>query len=311
MSATHDGNTKPRDSKLLDEYLQFLEIHQGLAKDTISIRAYHVAKYLAALDIRRTPEGIEGISAGRTHDYVIKTVSSMRRGSLKSLVSSLRSFLRFAHIKGYTERSLVNAVPIIHTYKLDSIPRVIPWEYIQKLLAAPRRDTHSGRRDYAILQLLATYGVRMGQVTKLKIEDIDWDQHLIRFPSHKRGNNLCFPLTNDVAEAILAYFRDTRGKAAFPEVFLTVKGTPHPFSENYHLYLRLEKYSRLAGIDSKVKGSHAIRHAFATHLMEQDVPIKTIADLLGHKSIQTTAIYTKVDLVHLRTVACEWPEVER
>ena len=212
---------------------------------------------------------------------------------------------------GYTERSLVDAVPVIRVYKLDRIPRGIPWESVQKLLLAPKRDTHSGRRDYAILQLLATYGVRIGQVTSLKIEQIDWKAHLIRFAASKKGRDLCFPLTYDVANALLAYLRDTRSKAAFPEVFLTVRGTQHPLSKNNHLNSCLDVYYRRAGIKSTVRGSHAIRHAFATRLMEQDVPIKIIADLLGHKCIETTWIYTKVDLEHLRTVVCEWPEVKR
>lgn len=306
-----DNTVNQFDSALLDEYLAFLAIHRGLAKATIAIRASYVAPFLAELNLRKTPTDLEGISASQVHDYVIRTARSMTRSSHKHLVSSLRSFLGFAHLCGYTERSLIEAVPVIRIHKLAGIPRGISWESVEKLLAAPRRDTHSGRRDYAILQLLVTYGVRIGQVTALKIQDIDWHERLIKFKSNKKGHDLCFPLTHGVAEALLAYLRDTRGTAVFPEVFLTVRGTPHPLSKSNRLYTDLDVYYRRAGIESKVRGSHAIRHAFATRLMEQDVPIKTIADLLGHKCIQTTSIYTKVDLEHLRNVACEWPEVER
>jgi len=311
MSVPQEKAVTLCDLGLLDEYLNFLVIHRGLAKATIIIRSHYVAPFLAELDVRRSPGGVYGLSANGVHDYVIRTAKRMTRSARKHLVSSLRSFLRFAHVRGYTDQSLVDAVPVIHTHKLDRIPRGIPWESVQKLLAAPKRDTHSGRRDYAILLLLATYGVRIGQVTNLKVEDIDWYQHLIRFAPSKKGRDLCFPLTCEVAEALLAYLRDTRGKAAFPKVFLTVRGTPRPLGENNHFHSCLKTYYRRAGIDSNVRGAHAIRHAFATHLMEQDVPIKTIADLLGHKCIQTTSIYTKVDLEHLRTVAWEWPEVEQ
>lgn len=311
MSATQLFAEKPCDSSFLNEYQDYLRTHRGLAKATIGIRTSFLTPFLDELKLLKTPEGLKGIPASRVHDYVIMTARSMTRASRKHLVSTLRSFLRFAYVRGYTERNLVDAVPVIPIHKLDRIPRGIPWESVQKLLSAPRRDSHSGRRDYAILLLLATYGVRIGQVTTLKIMDIDWHQHMIKFSSSKKGRDLCFPLTHDVAEALLEYFRDTRGKAAFPEVFLTVHGTPHPLSENNHLNSSIAEYYRRAGIDSNVKGSHAIRHAFATRLMEQDVPIKTIADLLGHKCIQTTAIYTKVDMEHLRTVACEWLEVER
>lgn len=311
MSTPRSDNTvRQYDPALLDEYLSFLRSHRGLAEATIGISASYVAPFLAELNLRKTPAGIDGILASHVHDYVIQTARSMTRSSHKHLVSSLRSFLRFAHLRGYTERSLIEAVPIIRIHKLAGIPRGIPWESVEKLLAAPRRDTHSGRRDYAILQLLVTYGVRIGQVTALKIQDIDWQQRLVRFTSSKKGHDLCFPLTHGVAEALFAYFRDTRGTAAFPEVFLTVRGAPRPLSKSNRLYTDLDVYYRRAGIESKVRGSHAIRHAFATRLMEQDVPIKTIADLLGHKCIQTTSIYTKVDLKHLRNVASEWLEVE-
>lgn len=312
MSMTHQGNApKECDSELLDEYLSFLSTHRGLSKATIQIRAAYVTPFLAEFGIRKTPAGLEGVSASRLYDYVIQAARCRTRSARIHLTSSLRSFLRFAHVRGYIERSLIDAVPVMHTRKLAGIPRGISWESVEKLLAAPKRDSHSGRRGYAILQLLVTYGVRIGQVTTLKLQDIDWHERLIRFASSKRGHDLCFPLTYDVAEALLAYLRDTRGKAAFPEVFLTVLGTPRPLGEGNHFYTCLDVYYRRAGIESEVRGAHAIRHAFATRLMEQDVPIKAIADLLGHKSIDTTAIYTKVDLEHLRKVACEWPEVQR
>ena len=311
MSAPHQGVEKPYESFFMDEYQQFLRMHRGLAKATIGIRTSYLCPFFEELKLPKTTDSLKDITANQVHDYVIKTARIKTRSARKHLVSSLRSFLRFAYVRGYTEKNLVDAVPVIRTHALDLIPRGIPWDAVQKLLAAPNRDSHSGRRDYAVLQLMATYGVRIGQITTLKMADIDWQQHTIKFAASKKGRNLCLPLTYDVTEALLAYFRCSRGNANFPEVFLTVRGTPRPLGENNHLYCVIGKYYRWAGIDSKVKGTHAIRHAFATRLMEQDVPIKTIADLLGHKCIQTTAIYTKVDMEHLRTVACEWLEVEQ
>lgn len=300
------GPRSPSYDKLLNEYLEFLQNHQGLAKATVHIRKIYVAPFLAALKIT-TPENARILSPSRIHDYVIKTAKPMNRASRKHLVSSLRSFLRFSHIKGFHKRNLVEAVPVITTPKLDRVPRAIPWESVQRLLRAPDRRTRAGRRDYAILQLVATYGVRIGQVTTLKLNDINWREGIISFSSSKGGMPLCFPLQPDVASALLAYFR-TRGKTPFPEVFLTVRGNPRPLGENNHLNSSMADYYRRAGIHSSTKGSHAIRHAFATRLMEQEVSIKTIADLLGHRCIDTTFIYTKVDLKHLRLLAREWPE---
>lgn len=296
-------------SKLLAEYLDFLRNHRGLAKSTICIRRNDVISFLQSLRFHNNSKDIEKISARQVHDYVIKTAKRMNRPSRQHLVSSIRTFLRFCHIKEYIRRDLTEAVPIIGTPRLGSVPRGIPWESVEKLLLAPDRNTHSGRRIYAVLQLLATYGVRIGQAKNLRLQDINWREGSIHFRPSKWGNPLCFPLYPEVADALLAYIRKTRGQAPYPEVFLTIWGNPRPIGDGNYLYSSLKKCYRHAGIDPTMKGAHAIRHAFATRLMEHGTPIKTIADLLGHKSISTAFIYTKVDLKHLRLLAYEWPGV--
>lgn len=296
-------------SKLLAEYLDFLRNHRGLANGTICIRRNDVTLFLRSLRLRRDSEDIEKISARQIHDYVLKTAKRMNRSSRQHLVSSIRTFLKFCHIKGYIRRDLTEAVPIVGTPRLGSVPRGISWESVEKLLLAPDRNTHSGRRIYALLQLLATYGVRIGQARNLRLQDINWREGVIHFRPSKWGNPLCFPLHPEVADALLSYIRETRGKASYPEVFLTISGKPRPIGEGNSFSYSLKKCYRRAGIDPATNGAHAIRHAFATRLMEHGTPIKTIADLLGHKSISTAFIYTKVDLKHLRLLAYEWPEV--
>ena len=297
-----DGSCK---SKVVREYLDFLRNHRGLTEDTIRVRKNHVASFLKSLRLQNDSENIGKISVKEIHDYVIKTAKLMNRPSRKYLVTSIRSFLKFCHFKGYIERDITEAVPSIGSPKLGSIPRGIPWESVEKLLTVPDRETHSGRRTYAVLQLLATYGVRIGQVTNLKLQDINWREGSIHFRPSNGGNPLCLPLYPDVAEALLAYIRVTRGKAPYQDVFLTVD-KQMPLRTGAVLSNSMRRFFRRAGIAAS---AHAIRHAFATRLMEHETPIKTIADLLGHKSIGTTFIYTKVDLKHLRLVAYEWPEV--
>lgn len=292
-------------SKLLSEYLDFLCNHRGLTKDTIRLRRNDITSFLQSLRIQNDIEDIGKVTVKQVYDYIIKTVKLMPRPSRRHLVASIRSFLKFAHLKGYVQRDLTEAVPVIGTPKLGRVPRGIPWESVEKLLAVPDRETHGGRRTYAILQLLVTYGVRIGQVTKLRLQDINWREGSIYFQPSKWGNPLCLPLYPKVADALLAYIRETRGKVPYAEVFLAVdKHTP--LRSGGSLSSSLKMCFRNAGIAAS---AHAIRHAFATRLMEHNTPIKTIADLLGHKSISTTFIYTKVDLKHLRLVAYEWPEV--
>lgn len=295
--------------KLLNEYLDFLCNHRGLNKDTIRMRRHDVSAFLKSLRFNNDREDIRRISVSQIYDYVIKAVKPVKRPTQKQIITSVRSFLKFAHLKGYIPRDLTEAVPVIETPKLGRIPRGISWESVEKLLAvaATNRESHTGRRSYAILQLLATYGVRIGQVVKLHLQDINWREGSILFRPSKFGNPLCFPLYPVVADALLAYIRETRGKTPYPEVFLSISSDHMPLRNGGALYRPMRTCFRNAGITGK--SAHAIRHAFATRLMENDTPIKTIADLLGHKSIRNTFIYTKVDLKHLRLLAYEWPEV--
>ena len=291
-------------SKLLNEYLDFLRNHRGLSEKTIRFRRNDVALLLKSLRLRNESEDIGKLSVKEIHDYVIKTAKLMNRPGQKHLVASIRSFLKFCHFKGYVHQNLTDAVPVIITPKLGNVPRSIPWESVEELLSIPDCKTHGGRRTYAVLQLLTTYGVRIGQVVELQLQDINWREGSIHFQPCKRGNPLCLPLYPEVAESLIAYIRETRGKVPYPQVFLTVDNQMPLRAVT--LSIALKRCFRRAGIAAS---AHAIRHAFATRLMEQETPMKTIADLLGHKSIRTTFVYTKTDLKHLRLVANEWPEV--
>jgi site-specific recombinase XerD len=295
---------------LLERYLNFLRTSQGLADATVVLRRLHVGPFLQSLEKQGALSNLRSLAPSIVHDYIIQISQPLTRASRKHLVSALRSFLRFAHVKGYLDRSLVEAVPVILTRKLDRLPHTIPWESVQKLLAVPDQTTLVGKRDFAILRLVANYGLRIGQAIHLRVRDVDWRQGLIYFPAEKGCNPLSFPLLQDVAEALLAYLRDRGAVPSSEEVFLTVRGEPRPLGVNNHLGSALRGYYLQAGIQATRYGAHAIRHAFATRLMEQGTPLKDIADLLGHRSIETTFLYTKVDVQRLRTLAAEWPEVQ-
>ncbi len=303
----HQTN-QPNAQVLLDHYIGFLRTDQGVSDATIAIRRLFVNPFLNFLEQQGALDHLLSLEPRLIHDYVIKTSPPLARASRKHLTSSLRSFLRFAHIRGMLGRDLVEAVPVILTRKLDRLPRAIPWESVQKLLAAPDRTTPAGRRDYAILLLVATYGVRIGQAIHLQRNNVDWKRGVILFPALKFGKPVCGPLDPTVAEAVLDYIRKDRGQVPFPDIFLTIRGTPRPMGIHHHMGTALKSYFQRAGIYSRGSGAHAIRHAFATRLMEQGTPLKAIADLLGHRSIESTFLYTKVDLNRLRLIASEWPE---
>ena len=311
MNSTRRRGRVPQvNSKLLMQYVEYLRHEQCVAQATVAVRRNAIEPFLDSIGELAMPSRLHGLSAKAIHDYVITKSAPLHRASKKHLTSSLRSFLRFAHIQGYLKRPLMNAVPVIATRKLDRLPRGMPWKSVQALLHAPDRRTAIGRRDYAMLLLLATYGVRIGQVTTLRLTDIRWAAGTIDFRASKGGKPLHLPLHATVANALLTYIERARGHLAFPEVFLTQSPNPHPFALNNHFGPNLARHYRHAGIDRSLGGrSHAIRHAFATRLMEQGTPIKTIADLLGHRSIDNTFLYTKVDLPRLRQLARAWPGV--
>ncbi len=296
-------------SKLLIEYVNFLRDQQCLSDATIIIRKKFAEPFLHHLGNIAHPSRLSRLSAKTIHDYIIVTSSPLHRASKKHVTSSVRSFLSFAHIKGYLKKDLIEAVPVIPTRKLDRLPQNMSWKDTQKLLKMPDKKTHTGRRDFAVLSLLINYGVRIGQVTTLKLQDIHWREGVICFAASKNSNALRLPLHKEVANALLVYIKKDRKVFEFQEVFLTIRGIQRPLSKNNHYWNCLKKYYVKAGIVSPSQGSRIIRHAFATRLVNQKLPIKTISDLLGHRWIETTFIYTKVDVARLRELAINWPEV--
>lgn len=294
--------------RLLNEYLEFLRDDLGQCEGTLSLRERYVKQFLKSIGWVARPSKLKVLRANKIHDYVTKTILPLSRSSRKHTVNSLRSFLRFAYCRGYLPKNIVNAVPVVRTpARLAEIPRGHSWETVKKLLSAPDRRTETGRRDYAMLQLLASYGVRSGQVTRLQLRDINWHAGTISFQSSKGGKALCFPLNKAVTVALLAYLRD-RKKRAFSEVFLSVGRKKH-WPIHGQVWRIVSGYCDRIGVKSSKRGPHAIRHAFAARLVEKRTPMKTISDLMGHRSIATTFIYTKVDVGALRLLAREWPEV--
>jgi len=227
----------------------------------------------------------------------------------RSVQGTLRTFFRFCAKQGYLKRDLTQAVPRIRSYKLSSVPRGLSDEDAQKVLHAIDRTTPAGLRDFAIIQLLNTYGVRGGQVRVLRLEDIQWRQNRIRFPALKGGKEVVEPLIDEVGEALLEYLRHGRPDAKHGEVFLTACAPFHPLRSSTNVSTMVAERMRRAGVSGCPMGSHVFRHAFASRMLRHGQSLKTIADMLGHRHINTTFIYTKVDLETLTQLPLDWPEV--
>jgi len=297
---------------LLDSYLKWMGDYQHASDGTLKVRSHSIAQFLEWLGTEATPDGLLRLTAERIEDFFLSYAQGMGRSARHSMQSALRSFLRFCLHQGYIEQSLDRAVPTLRTYKLATVPRGLSDTEAQQVLRSINRNNHVGRRDYAIVQLLYTYGVRGGQVRALRLEDIDWAKNQILFKASKLGKDSRLPLTAQVGESLLDYLQNSRPPCPCPHVFLTCRAPYHPLAHSSSLSAIVERRIWAAGIELRSKGAHAFRHCFATRMLQNGHPLKAVADLLGHRHLGTTFIYTKVDFNALKQVALEWPqEVEK
>jgi site-specific recombinase XerD len=229
---------------------------------------------------------------------------SMKRAKL--MTSALRSFLRYARYRGAVTLDLAAAVPVVPSWSMSSIPRAIPPDQVRQLLASIDRHMATGRRDYAILLLLARMGLRASEVVFLELDDIDWNAGTVTVRA-KSGLRNVFPLPREVGTAIAAYLRDGRPPSTCRRVFLRARAPVCGFRGASGISSLVRHALLRAGIQAPTYGAHQFRHGLATEMLRHGASLGEIGDVLGHRHPQTTQIYTKVDLEALRTLALPWP----
>jgi integrase/recombinase XerD len=303
-----DSAAPPIYAPLRDAYLDWMCRYQHAAPGTLERRAQSVTQFLQWLGPQATAHGLQSLNAEQVEQFFLAYAQKTGRAGRRSMQSALRTFFRFCRHQGQILQSLDRAVPTLRTYKLATVPHGLSEEQVQQVLRGIDRTTPVGRRDYAILQLLSTYGVRGGQARALRLGEIDWAQDEILFRAAKQGKDVRLPLTPEVGESLLDYLRYARPACACPEVFLTCRAPYHPLPNASTLSALVERRIRAVGIDVPSPGAHAFRHGFATRMLRQGHSLKAIADVLGHRYLGTTFIYTKVDFQALKQVALEWPQ---
>ena len=293
---------------LRDEYLQWMREHQHAAAGTIELRSHSIGQFLQWLGPQATPQGCSELSAETVERFFLPYAQNMGRSARRSMQAALRTFLRFCFHHGYVQQPLDRAVPTLRTYKLATVPRALTDEQALKVLQAIDRNSNVGQRDYTIIKLLYTYGVRGGQLRALRLEDIHWAHNQILFRASKHGKDSLLPLTAAVGESLLEYLKNARPQSSDPHVFLTSRAPYHALLHSNALSAIVERHLRKAGIELWSKGAHAFRHGFATRMLQAGHSLKAIADVLGHRHLGTTFIYTKVDFNSLKQVALGWPK---
>lgn len=295
--------------ELTQGYDTWMSDLRGLVPITRTKRTTQALQFLAALGARANPEGIRHLTVRDIDAYVQQRCVGLRRATIESCTGCLRSFLRYLYDSGRTALDLSSLVIGPRIYEYEHIPSARRPEEVEKVLEVTHRDrSPSGLRDYAILMLLSAYGLRAGEIVGLRLEDIDWRKQVLRVRHSKPGTHSELPLLRQPGEAMLGYLEHARPVSTHREVFLHVHAPYRPFTRGSSLNGLIGARLRAAGITPiGRRGSHAFRHARAVSLLRAAVPLKTIGDVLGHRSAHSTAVYLKLATEDLRAVGLDVP----
>ncbi|MBP2671212.1 MAG: integrase family protein [candidate division NC10 bacterium] len=223
-----------------------------------------------------------------------------------TLATVLRAFFRYCADRRYARADFSGLIPTMRRYHHTALPKGMEDNALEAMLRAIPTDTELGARDYAILVLMMAYGMRGISVAELLLNDIDWAHSRIRVRAQKGGKEVMLPLLEPVGEAIVRYLKHRRAGTPFREVFLSVCAPFRPLSAQAISPL-VQRRLKNAGVKTPGSGARTLRHSWAIRALAHDSPIKSIADVLGHRYIDTTFIYAKADLNSLREVALPWP----
>jgi len=296
--------------KLVEGYDAWLDRLHGLSVSARSARCADAMRFLNWLGTRGSQEGVRKLVVADIDLFVQRRAKSLRRSSKKHVTVNLRSFLRYLFAAALAP-DLASTVIGPRIYAFEEIPSALRPGEIEKVLQFVRQDrSRIGLRDYAILMLLTTYGLRAGEITALRLDDIDWQHGRLRICHTKTQVHSELPLLAGPGEALLDYLRDGRPKTTVREVFVRAAAPYRSFKDGSSLYSHLGDRLRAAGVTPQGrKGPHAFRHAKAVGLIKLAVPLKVIGDVLGHRSTRSTLTYLKLDMDALRGVALDIPGV--
>jgi site-specific recombinase XerD len=288
------------------EYETWLRDERGLATASIDALMWEARHFLAWQLDRGRFAGLKELSVQDVDLYMETRTPGLRRKSIKDVAERLRSLLRYMRRTGHISNDLAPHVisPLLYAY--EGVPSILTRDQIAAVLEQTKNDASPmGLRDYAMLQLLATYGLRSGEVRNLLLEDIDWRAESLRIRHSKTGAVSFLPLMAPVGEAVLEYLRRGRPHTDRREVFIRSRAPYRPLG---NLYSEVRRRIWAAGVKPSGKcGPHIFRHARAVELLRASVPQKIIGDLLGHRSAESTIPYLKLATEDLRTIALDVP----
>ena len=291
---------------LLLPFLKSLRDEHEMAEVTVKRYREMVSSFLDNLGKNATRKGLRSLGAATVERYIGKHLNDSPV-NYSVMASALRRFFRYCADQTFLQIDYSGLIPPSHRYRLASLPKGMQDSALDRMLQGIDRETPGGARDYAIAILMMAYGIRGISAAELLLDDIDWRNSRIRIRAQKGGKEVMLPLVEAVGDAIIAYLSHRHEGTHFREVFLTTKAPFRPLC-SLAISLIIRKYMVRAGVLETGGGSRTLRHSWAIRALGQNSSIKAIADVLGHRYIDTTFIYTKADLKALKEVAMPWPE---
>ncbi len=295
--------------RLVEAYTQHQRRTRGLRPQTLRNRAWFVRRLV------RAALGADPIDPSRlTPADVVSFITSLRHrfspGSMRTVRSSLRSFFRFLRFQGLCGDALEAALPTVAHWRLATLPRSLADQQVEQVFASFDTPTPCRQRDQTIVQCLSTLGLRPGEVAGLCLDDIDWRNGTLQIRARKNRRGAVLPLPRVVGQALVAYLSGERPPTNERRVFVQHLGAHRgePLSSPA-VSAVVVRVLRRAAVDTPLTGPYVFRHTVASRMVREGASLKEVADVLGHRSLDTTTIYAKLDLPRLREVALPWPEV--
>jgi integrase/recombinase XerD len=281
-------------------FAEYLHSERGLSPHTIQTHCKYLLSFLDHLDA--PPDDLSQLTLAQIDRTFMDKITRNRyaRSTIHHHADALRAFFRFAQQRGWCPPGLAEEIHLPRMYRHETLPVGPSWEVVQRLLEKTEGNHPAQIRDRALFLLLATYGLRAGEVVRLRLEDLDWERELITVVRSKSYKTQTYPLCRTVGDAILRYLREVRPRSDHRQIFLRRWAPLGPMSRSSLTCLVRRRFSELGEPSC---GPHALRRACATRLLEKGLTLKEIGDHLGHCHPDATRLYAKVDLPHLRQVA--------
>jgi site-specific recombinase XerD len=289
---------------ITEEYADHLREVRGFAASTISHHQYTAHCFLDHLTTKRISLG--SIQPKDVETYISQTGNRLSRASLQHNIGAVRGLLRFLATDGRVPTGLDRRIDTPRLYRLEQLPRALPWKTVGELLKSMETATPMGLRDYLMFLLIATYGLRASEVVAINLDDIRWRQGILQIHQRKTSSPLELPLTNEVLCALVKHLKRTPPPTPYRRVFMRMRAPigvlkPTAVTEAFQALVRA------SGLDISYQGPHCLRHSYALHLLKNGTPLKTIGDILGHRTAESTSMYLRLATGDLRDVALPVP----